>query len=399
MLTRSKQEKQTIKNESPSTFRLLDLPRELLIPIVRSYRSPIEEKPSGLVIYQGEKGSGRYGVLKDLCLTHRDILPFAQEELFKRLDIRSDERMDRLNRSIASSELCKEYAGRTESIYLGSGVNADELMESGAYNPRELWSHTTAKFSDISKSRLNHCEPPSLTPLLSKDRFQNLRRLYVIEAQFDEVLALPNLATCAAYLWNFISIDAKAAFTSVNLPNLRRLIIFNYASRRGSIGKYFDSIIPQLDHLSLSWVDATDLEHLLLLSTSLQSLHCYYDGSEHEGLAKGFDQIRRMDVKGLYFNWMIERESSYNWETDFETIANFTKVMGEKDELERVTLELSFDYRTRPSRDVGNRALARWKGIKDELNSICVKNRIEVVAISCSYSYEADERDTLIWME
>jgi hypothetical protein len=306
--------------------------------------------------------------------------------------------MDRLNRSIASSELCKEYAGRTESIYLGSEVNADELMESGAYNPRELWSHTTAKFSAISKSRLNHCDPPSLTPLLSKVRFQNLRRLYVSKAQFDEVLALPNLATCAAYLWEFISIDAKAAFTSVNLPNLRRLIIFNCGSRPGSIGKYFDSIIPQLDHLSLSWFDVFDLERLLLLSTSLQSLHCLHQTSEYEGLAKAFDQIRRHDVKELNFKWLVVRGSSHNWETDFEAIAKFKKVVEGRDGLKRLRLEFIFEYISRrPSRDVCNRALVRWKGIKKELELICARTGIEVVTLICWFHHE--KTGTMLWKE
>jgi hypothetical protein len=90
----------------------------------------------------GETNRERYRVLLDLCVTHRDILPFAQEELFKRLDIGSNEIMDMLNRSIASSERCKEYAGRAESICLGGRVNPAQLMDSGAFNPRELWSHS-----------------------------------------------------------------------------------------------------------------------------------------------------------------------------------------------------------------------------------------------------------------
>jgi hypothetical protein len=77
----------------------------------------------------GEEDEERHEVLRDLCLTHRDILPFAQEELFKRITIRSNERMDLLNRSIASSERCKEYAGRTESIYVEYCVDVDKLIE------------------------------------------------------------------------------------------------------------------------------------------------------------------------------------------------------------------------------------------------------------------------------
>jgi hypothetical protein len=138
-------------NSTLQPFRLLDLPRELLIAIVRSNRTRRGEMEEGMILYSGEWDGKRYKVLRDLCLTHRDILPFAQEELFKMLDIGLDQkRMDMLNRSIASSELCKEYAGRTESIHVN---DADKLMESGAFNPRELYTDTM-KFSFLSKPSL-----------------------------------------------------------------------------------------------------------------------------------------------------------------------------------------------------------------------------------------------------
>ena len=79
-------------------------------------------------------------------------MPFAQEQLFKRLDIRDDETMDLLNRSIASSERCKGYAGRAESICLGEDVDPDGLMESGVFNPRELTSNIAMKVSLLSRS-------------------------------------------------------------------------------------------------------------------------------------------------------------------------------------------------------------------------------------------------------
>ena len=134
-------------------FRLLDLPRELLVTVFRSYRSPIINDPGdGIFIYAGEQHVGRYDILRRLCLTHRDILPFAQEELSKRLDIESDERRDLLNRSIESSERCKGYAGRAESIFLGEDVDPDGLMESGVFNPRELTSNIAMKVSLLSRS-------------------------------------------------------------------------------------------------------------------------------------------------------------------------------------------------------------------------------------------------------
>jgi hypothetical protein len=137
-------------------FRLLDLPRELFVPIVRSHRSSIPENWAGLAIYEGEEDEERNEVLRDLCLTHRDILPFAQEELYKRLHIGSDEEMDLLNRSIANSERCKKYAGRAESIFVGYHVGTDKLMEGVAYNPRELCSRSSMRSFVISTSYFNH---------------------------------------------------------------------------------------------------------------------------------------------------------------------------------------------------------------------------------------------------
>ena len=135
-------------------FRLLDLPRELLVPIVRSFRSPIIYDGTGVFTYQGEEDEDRYRVLIDLCLVYRDILPFAQEELFKRITIRSNERINMLNRIIANSERCREYAGRAESISLWHQVTSDKLIESGVFNPRELYSAGTMKFSTLSRSSL-----------------------------------------------------------------------------------------------------------------------------------------------------------------------------------------------------------------------------------------------------
>jgi hypothetical protein len=364
-------------------FRLLDLPRELLVVIVRSYRSPIEGRSDGLVIYEGEMGKERYRVLRDLCLTHRDILPFAQEELFKRITLRSNERMDRLNRSIASSERCKEYASRAESIVLGGSVNVDKLMKSGALDARELLSYVPLRISALSNSRFDRCDPPSLTLILSKDRFQNLRRLHV-SPKFDTALALPNLEMYSSIEWDSISIDAKIAFTSVNLPNLRRLTITFDNTRARGFAQLFELIIPQLDHLTLRGLHETDIEHLLLPSPSLQLLHCSCDSSS-EGTTRMIKQIIRIDLKELHFTWSIQRESSDNWETDFDLIEKFKKVMGGKDELERVKLVLSFEYDTSPSRDACNRALVRWKGIKKELELICARKGIEVVALTCSF--------------
>jgi hypothetical protein len=90
-----------------------------------------------------------------------------------------------------------------------------------------------------------------------------------------------------------ISFNEKAAFTSVDLPNLRRLDLHRILA-----GQLYDMIIPQLDHLTMFWLDETDLEHLLL-STSLQSLRCNYDSSV-EGFSKVIDQISRIAVKELH---------------------------------------------------------------------------------------------------
>jgi hypothetical protein len=370
-------------------FRLLDLPQELLVEILRSYRSPIPEDYCGMVIYLGEIDQERYRVLGDLCLVHRDILPVAQEELFKRLDIRSEERMDLINRSIESFERCKEYAGRAESIFLGENVNPDGLMESGALNPRELYSMSTLNFSLLSRSCLNHVTSPALTLISSKDQFQNLRRILVYEAQLDEALVLPFLETFAAMVMRQANIGNRAGFASVNLPNLRRLHI-RHSTGGEDTGQIYGSIIPQIDRLSLGWIPPANLEHLLVLSTSLQFLRVEFMGS-HDDVSKVHNQISRIDVKDLVYLQRIHGESSDNWETDFESIQKFKKVVEGKDELKELGLNFGFQYRARPSEIVSAQALARWKAIKGELESICVKKGIVVERLTCSLSHSYDE--------
>ncbi len=116
-------------------------------------------------MYYGERYIERYDILRTLCLTHQEILPFAQEELFKRLDISSDRRKTLLNASIASSDRCREYAGRAESILLGEDVDPDKLSESGVFNPRELCSVPTLKVSFLSRSCIYHGIPVALTSM------------------------------------------------------------------------------------------------------------------------------------------------------------------------------------------------------------------------------------------
>jgi hypothetical protein len=163
------------------------------------------------------------------------------------------------------------------------------------------------------------------------------------------------------------------------------------------VGKQFDSVIPQLDHFHPYCHYATDLEHLLLLSTTLQSLRCNYDGSEHEGLAKVRHAIGRIDVKELQFEQILQFDSSDNWETDFESIEKFKKVLECKDGLNQVGLDFTFKYRQRPSEDVCNRALARWRGIKAELELICVRRGIEVMELTCHLEDSDNYHEEYIW--
>jgi hypothetical protein len=173
---------------------------------------------------------------------------------------------------------------------------------------------------------------------------------------------------------------------------LRRLTL--QQSEAGSFGQLYDSIIPQLDHLTLYWLDETDLERLLLLATSLQSLRCsYYNSSE--GLTKVLTQIMRIDVKELHFRRYIDLDRSDNWETDFESIEKLKKLIAGKDELKQVKLDFTFRYGQCPSKDVRDRALAKWKGIKQELKLICVKKGIEVVELTCRFRHDK----TTLWEE
>jgi hypothetical protein len=101
-------------------------------------------------------------------------------------------------------------------------------------------------------------------------------------------------------------------------------------------------------------------------------------------------------VQELDFCRTIAFQSSDNWERDFESIEKFNKVVAGKDELKRLKLDFSFEYVQRPSKGVCNRSLARWKQIKKELKSICVKEGIEIVDLTCALP-DLDIPDEYIW--
>jgi hypothetical protein len=378
-------------------FRLLDLPRELLIPIVRSYRSPIKESDDGMVIYMGEEEEERYEVLRDLCLTHRDILPFAQEELFKRLEILSDERMNLLNRSIASSERCKEYASRTESIYVEWDVNTDKLAESGALNPRELDSRREVYFSTLSKSCFNLVIPLPLTMISSTDQFQNLRRIRISgAATFDEELVLPNLEMYDIYQDGIYQDDPlyanSTAFKSVNLPNLRRLLI-QHSEGAESFGHIYDSIVPQLDHIALTDLLTGDFDHILGLSTSLQSLHIHCIGPNAQTPTIRH-QLVNLDVKEFRYTHEESFEGE-DWVTHLGSIKVFKEVTDKNDNLKAINLTFDFNFIEELSEDACDQSLAWWKGIKEEMRLICVRKEIKVLHLRVSITSGPD--DALAW--
>jgi hypothetical protein len=379
-------------------FRLLDLPRELLVTVFRSYRSPIiDDHGDGIFIYAGEQHVGRYDILRRLCLTHRDILPFAQAELFKRLDISSDRRVSLLNASIAGSERCKEYAGRAESIFLGGDVDADGLMEcgdfnprelnmrrseSGDFNPRELNIRRSIKFSLLSRSRLIYDPSVALTLMLSTDRFQTLRQVHVYNPTYDEALVLPNLETYSVSLNDpSHTYNASREFEPVNLPNLRRLDICTHAMATVSFGKFYDSVISQLDHLHLCSPCTTDLEHLLLIPTSLQSFHVKYDKNRTES-SKLSSLLHTVDSKALHYTRSLAPTRASDLFDGFESVEKMKAALEGNDHIKQVELTYYFDF-TCLSTKHWDRAFALWNELKEELTLICAKREIEIINLQC----------------
>jgi hypothetical protein len=144
-----------------------------------------------------------------------------------------------------------------------------------------------------------------------------------------------------------------------------------------NVGRLFDSIIPQLDHLCLTWLRKNDLEHLLGLSTSLQSLSIRYSNIDGR-IPEVVNHISRMKVKELDVSWIVKLEGSDDWETDFDLIEKFKRLVEAKDGLKRVELDFRFQYDDDPSQDVCDQALKRWKVMKNDLKLVCAKNGIEV---------------------
>jgi hypothetical protein len=214
---------------------------------------------------------------------------------------------------------------------------------------------------------------------------------------------LPNLETYSVSLDADLgnACNASGDFEPVNLPNLRRLSI--YDSRRpkahggtgiASFGSLYHSVIPQLDHLHLFSPDFTDLEHLLLLSTSLQSLRVKSDDF-YSSSSKLFSLLLRVDTKALHFTQNFWLQASDTWERKCESVKEMKVVLERNDHIKQVELTYVFHY-LRASSDVCAQSLARWKELKEELTSICAKRGIEMINVQCRVG---DVYGDVVWMD
>ena len=133
-------------------------------------------------------------------------------------------------------------------------------------------------------------------------QFQDLRRIKIFgAARFDEALVLPNLEMYDIYQdeiqQDYSFYPNPTALKSVNLPNLRRLLIEDSEGAE-SFGHLYDSIVPQLDHIYLANLMTGDFDHILRLTTSLQSLHIHCSGPDAQTPTIR-DQLVNLDVKEL----------------------------------------------------------------------------------------------------
>ena len=166
------------------------------------------------------------------------------------------------------------------------------------------------------------------------DQFQNLRRIEVFEAAtFDEELVLPNLEMYDIYqdeiYQDYPRYRNPTALKSVNLPNLRRLSIA-HSTEVESFGHLYDSIVPQLDHIYLANLMTGDLDHILRLTTSLQSLDIDCSGPYAPPTIR--DQLVNLDVKELRFAHE-EIFDGEDWETHLGSIKVFKEVLDKNDHL------------------------------------------------------------------
>ena len=228
------------------------------------------------------------------------------------------------------------------------------------------------------------------------DQFQNLRRIKIFgAARFDEALVLPNLEMYDIYRDDPLYANSTA-FKSVNLPNLRRLSIA-HSTEVESFGHIYDSIIPQLDHISLTNPKTGDFDHILRLTTSLQSLDIDCSGP-YTQTPTIRDQLVNLDVKELRFahEEMFDGE---DWETHLGSIKVFKEVLDKNDHLKAVHLTFEFCFIEGLSGDACDQSLAWWKQIKEDMRLICVRKEIKIlnlgISIKSGYDYALTWQDEL----
>jgi hypothetical protein len=129
--------------------------------------------------------------------------------------------------------------------------------------------------------------------------------------------------------------------------------------------------------MSLTGIAVSDLNHILRLATSLQSL----DIDSH--ITSIRDQLIKLDVKEIQYSEYTRCEGA-DWETSFGSIKDFEEVMDKNDNLKAVSLTFRYSFNETLSRHACDQWFARWKQIKEEMRLICVRKGIEVLALNVS---------------
>jgi hypothetical protein len=144
-------------NEKSKPSILLSLPPELWHQIMEVIRDTAADEPA-------------YHTLPNAALAHRDLRPYAQEELLRNLFLRSEKQLISLVTALEGSSQLAEYAKRTELILIGEMEVAEEGMQRPLKVLFEMCCNAETLYVRESRLRLSSIG----TPLASKFRMQSL---------------------------------------------------------------------------------------------------------------------------------------------------------------------------------------------------------------------------------
>jgi hypothetical protein len=295
--------------------------------------------------------SRRYQLLRNVSLAHRILQPFAQEELLRVVDIKSNKSLGMLLEVLRGSDRLAFYAKGTKEIRLCDLGNTREdamlnrLSEFCPNVDQILVCEMDINLSGISESPalLALCLNPTHSQYFLAC-FGELRHLilFTCDVYIDPPpTAFPYLETLNLCHVEWRDLNANNAinsrelhsvFSPAQLPALINLVLDSDAINQD--GPLYNDLVPQLTHLEFYDVPLHSILDQLQLCTALKLLRIMADYFSAKDLSEDFiKSFKALNLEEFHFHNTEVNTDDDVWQQTFPAIQKLLEVLEDVESL------------------------------------------------------------------